>query len=178
LPGAPSFTAAVTKRGTGTSTALSVPPGLSLVTLSRTGAAAAPAGHDYAVDPPRLIKQPDDSYVAHVRVVNAGGSAAPASQVDLYVAAVYADGTLGAPPELPAELLLASSNLSLGGVSGFALPEADATFSIPLGSPLIDLLEAGWGLQLRADVPAAAGESDVLNNGAARVWFAADAPSG
>ena len=29
---------------------------------------------------------------------------------------------------------------------------------------------------LRADVPAAAAESDVLNNGAARVWFAADAP--
>jgi hypothetical protein len=176
LPGAASTSTLVTKRGPCASVALQLPPGLSLVRLQRTGSAPAPAAWDLAVDPPRLAALPDGGYEASVRVINLGSSAAPASALSLHVAAVDEDGLLASPTALPMELLLSSANVALGAVSGWDLPETVKTFSIPAGSPVGDLLQQGYGLQLRAVLQAAAAEGDPLNNAASRCWFLEQVP--
>jgi hypothetical protein len=48
------------------------------------------------------------------------------------------------------------------------------SFTLPAGSPLLALLQAGYGLQLRAHAPAAAAEWDPANNAQSRCWFLAD----
>jgi hypothetical protein len=172
----PSFMATVVKRGHGTTAALALDPGLSLVALTRSDKAAKAGGHDVAVDPPRLLRADDDSLVVRVRVLNAGGAGAPGPQLELHAVAVAADGTLGSPPELPAELMVASMPVSLGGLSGTKPAEQVVAFFLPAGSPLIELLDQGWGVQLRATVPPSSNEGDSLNNTASRVWFAQDIP--
>jgi hypothetical protein len=174
FPGSLTSSLPVTKRGLSAATSLTLPPGLSLVRLTRTGSATAAATFDLVLDPPRLSGSLEAGAVATARVANAGLSAAPSSNLHLYVAAVDASGALAAPAALPEELLLASATVTLGGASGFVLPEQTCSFPLPAGSPLLDLLAAGYGLQLRAEVPATAAEWDPANNGQARCWFAAD----
>ncbi len=174
---APAASIPVTKRGMATSVSFVLDPGLSLVRLVRTGDAPAPAGWDLAVDPPLLEAEGDGGFTASVRVANVGSSAPPASTLQLLVAAVNTDGTLASPATLPFELLLSSVGVSLGSLTGWNVPDTMKTFAIPAGSPIAELLQQGYGLQLRAAVSAASSEGDSLNNVASRCWFLQDVPA-
>ncbi|HEX5012307.1 MAG TPA: hypothetical protein VFY71_18105, partial [Planctomycetota bacterium] len=177
FPAGVSTSLPVVKRGPVAQVSFDIAPGLNLVRLTRTGAAPAPAGWDLAVDPPRLEADGLGGYTARVRVVNLGSSAAPASNLELDVAAVHPDGTLASPPDLPSEVPLSQAPVNLGAVSGWKLPEVEKEFSIPPGSPVGALLKQGYGLQLRAVISSTASEGDALNNEQSRCWFLAGIPT-
>jgi len=176
FPGAVSTSLPVIKRGTMASVTFEITPGLNLVRLTRTGTAIAAADWDLAVDPPRLVAEPLGGYTASVRVVNIGSASAPSSDLELYVAAVNPDGSMATPAALPGEFKLSTVNVSLGGINGWTLPETTKSFTIPVGSPVGELLDQGYGLQLRAVVPYTPGEGDVLNNAQLRCWFLGEIP--
>jgi hypothetical protein len=163
----------LSKRGRSARVSLSLPPGLSLVRLTRAGALAAAERYDLVLDPPRLVAA-GSGYAVQVRVANAGLAAAPASSVELYLAAVDASGALVAPAALPSEQLLGTTGLVLGGATGFELPQQVASFSLPAGSPLVALLQSGLGLACRARVVSGDAEWDPGNNEQSRCWHLAD----
>jgi len=168
----------VSKRGLGARVSISVPPGLNLVRLTRTGALAAAQAFDLVLDPPRLVDAGNGAYALQVRVANAGMAATPASTLSLYLAAVDGNGALVATAALPSEALLSSVGLNLGAATGFALPEQTATFNLPAGSPLVGLLQSGLGLQARARIVSTDAEWDSANNEQSRCWFLADLAGG
>jgi hypothetical protein len=177
FPSAPSLSLPVTKRGVVAQVSFDLVPGLNLVRLTRTGAALPPAGWDLCADAPLLQSEPNGDYTVRVRVVNLGSSSAPSATLQLHVAAVNQDGTLAAPAVLPEELLLSSAPVNLGAVSGWNLPETTKLFSIPADSAVGNLLQQGYGLQLRALVSTTAAEGDAFNNDQARCWFLAEIPA-
>ncbi len=174
FPSGASSSSMIDKRGLGVRIAISVPPGFNLVRLTRTGSVAAAQTFDLVLDPPRLVEAGNGAYSIQVRVANAGVTATPASTLALYVAAVNASGTLAVPAALPSEALLSSSNVSLGGATGFVLPQQTLTYSLPSGSPLVGLLQSGLGLQCRAVILSNSAEWDSSNNEQSRCWFLSD----
>ena len=221
--GAITNTMTLQKRGVGTQFELPVEPGLSLVRISRLGAADLPAaGYDLAVDTPsaRLVDAVDGLRLElEARVVNVGRDASPGATLKLFATPMEPDGslTLGGT-----EILLGSWSVPplAGAASSWTLDGFTGTFSgadlkassrqsgphgagtatgasastsakavapaggiVPLGNrslpfaqELADLVLAGQGLQLRAEIVADGMESDLLNNAFTRGWLLEDMP--
>jgi hypothetical protein len=170
----------VHKRGHGTAVPLSLPPGLSLVRITRQGPAdLVPQARDLSVDPPRLeIHKLPGQPTLHfrARVANTGAVASPPATLRFHASIVLLDGSV-LPLSPGPELLIASLGVpSLPATTDYTLVEHDVELVVPLTDIAVTVLLSGLGIQLRAELVGDGLESDTLNNDLSRSFFLSDIP--
>jgi len=176
LPYGANASEVVQKRGAGVAADVTLPPGLSVVRATRTGAAdLQPQRYDLAVDPPRVeLDSGASQLTVRARVVNGGSDPSPPAQLQLWATVLDPAGT---PVAGATETLLATHAIpSLAGSTGFTAAEKKVTTTLPLSANLATQVLAGQGLQLRAVVSADAFEADLLNNELTRAWYLDEIP--
>ncbi|HYN64947.1 MAG TPA: hypothetical protein VES36_10135, partial [Candidatus Limnocylindrales bacterium] len=161
----------VQKCGAGATVPLLVPPGLSLVRVTRLGPPDQPSQRwDLALDPPRMTL--GSSLELRARVVNAGAASSPPATLRLYATLLNLEGQAIWPGYT--KLLFSTSSVpALAGSNGYALASFDASGVLPL-STVVALLLTGLGLEIEAEVTADPLEWDPLNNGLSRRFYLPD----